>query len=96
VPGCTIEYAEGAGPDTRCYRVDCGKIARLLPSFKPRWNARLGARELYAAFQRVGLSLEDFEGPRYKRIAHLRYLLAAGLLDPSYRWLAAAPKTSSR
>ena len=28
VPGCRIEFAEGAGPDTRSYRVDFGKIAR--------------------------------------------------------------------
>src|SRR5690242_4369031 len=31
VPGCHIEYAEGGGPDKRCYRVDCSKIRRVVP-----------------------------------------------------------------
>jgi nucleoside-diphosphate-sugar epimerase len=29
VPGSRVRYAEGGGPDPRCYRVDCGKLARL-------------------------------------------------------------------
>src|SRR5437870_12890620 len=40
VPHCRVEYAQGAGPDKRCYRVDCGKIRRTLPAFRPQWNAR--------------------------------------------------------
>ncbi len=27
VPNCKIEFAPGAGPDKRCYRVDCSKIS---------------------------------------------------------------------
>src|SRR4029079_1718946 len=46
VPGCTITYAEGAGPDLRCYRVDCGKIARTLTAFQPRWHGRRDAADL--------------------------------------------------
>lgn len=88
VPGCRIEYAEGAGPDKRCYRVDCSKITRVLPSFKPQWNARKGAEELYAAYQKVGITLDDFEGPRYKRIAHIQKLLNAGNIDDTLRWKA--------
>jgi nucleoside-diphosphate-sugar epimerase len=86
VPGSRIEYAADGGPDLRCYRVDCGKIARTLPEFQPRWDARRGAEELFQAYQRVGLTLEDFEGPRYQRIAHVKYLLAEGFLDESLRW----------
>jgi nucleoside-diphosphate-sugar epimerase len=88
VPGSTIEYASDGGPDPRCYRADFGKIVRVLPDFKPRWNAREGARELYAAYQAVGLALADYEGPRYKRIEHLKQLLATGRLDQSLRWRA--------
>src|SRR5262249_19783395 len=54
VPGSTVEYANGGGPDKRCYRVDCGKIARVLPSFQPQWTARKGAQELYEAYQAAG------------------------------------------
>ena len=86
VPGSQIEYATDGGPDPRCYRADFGKITRLVPDFKPRWNARDGARELYAAYRDVGLALEDYEGPRYKRIEHLKLLLRTGRLDQSLRW----------
>ncbi len=85
VPGSRIEIAEGAGPDTRCYRVDCTKIARQLPEFQPRWDARRGAIELYEAYQRAGLTLEDLEGPRYSRLQHIRRRLDAGSLDTNLR-----------
>jgi nucleoside-diphosphate-sugar epimerase len=86
VPGSRIEYASDGGPDPRCYRADFSKISRVLPDFKPRWNAREGARELYAAYQAVGLELAEYEGPRYKRIEHLKKLLSSGRLDQSLRW----------
>lgn len=86
VPGSHIEYAKDAGPDKRCYRVDCSKIMAALPEFKPEWNARRGAEELYAAYQQEGIILEDFEGPRYKRIAHIQQLLDSDRLDTTLRW----------
>jgi nucleoside-diphosphate-sugar epimerase len=86
VPGCRIEYAEDGGPDTRCYRVDFSKIKRVLPEFSPRWNARAGAKELYDALRVARLRLEDFEGPRYKRIAHLQELLSSGRLRADLHW----------
>jgi nucleoside-diphosphate-sugar epimerase len=89
VPGSRIDYAEDGGPDPRCYRADFGKIHRQLPEFKPRWNARRGAEELYAAYRRAGLVLEDCEGPRFKRIDHLKHLLATGRVDATLRWRTA-------
>jgi nucleoside-diphosphate-sugar epimerase len=86
VPGTEIEYAADAGPDKRCYRVDCSKIRRVLPNFQPVWDARKGAKELYDAFTSIGLKVEDFEGVRYKRIAHIKSLIASGILDESLRW----------
>jgi len=86
VPGSRIEYAENAGPDERCYRVKSDKLAHTLPEFKPQWDARRGAEELYAAFQKVGLTLEEFEGARYQRVAHIRQLLSTGRLDETLRW----------
>lgn len=90
VPGSRIDYAKDGGPDPRCYRVDFGKIRRVLPAFEPRWTARRGAEELHAAYQAAGLVLEDCEGPRFKRIDHLKHLLAAGRVDASLRWTDAA------
>lgn len=89
VPGSSVVYAKDGGPDPRSYRVDFGKIARLLPDFKPQWNARRGARELYLAARAAGLSLADCEGPRFKRIDHLKHLLATDRVDTSLRWKAA-------
>jgi len=95
VPHCTIEYAKDAGPDKRCYRVDSSKIARTLSSFKPVWNARKGAQELFEAYKRIGLKLEDFEGPKFKRIDHIKKLLSTGRLSPDLRWTATMESTPS-
>lgn len=86
VPDCQIEYAKDAGPDKRCYRVDFGKLALTLPEFKPQWSARRGAKQLYQACRKFGLRLEDFEGPRYRRIDHIKMLLKTGRLDKTLRW----------
>jgi nucleoside-diphosphate-sugar epimerase len=86
VPGCRVQFADGAGPDKRCYRVDCSKIGRVLPAFQPQWNARAGAVQLYHAYKEVGLTLEDLEGPRFMRIRHVKKLHESGHLDSSLRW----------
>jgi hypothetical protein len=59
-----------------------------LPEFQPQWSAKRGAEQLYAAYLKTGLCLEDFEGPKYKRIAHIQQLLEQGSLDSSLRWKA--------
>src|SRR5262249_53540675 len=87
VPGCRIELADDAGPDTRSYRVSFEKIRRKLPAFKPQWDARMGAEQLYRAYSSSGLTLQEFEGPRYQRIAHIRKLLGDGILDAELRHL---------
>jgi nucleoside-diphosphate-sugar epimerase len=86
VPDCEVEIAADAAPDARCYRVDCNRIAMELPGFRPQWTAERGVAELYEAYKRVGLKLEDFEGERYKRIAHVKRLIASGRLNTSLRW----------
>ena len=85
VPGCDIQFATDAGPDTRNYRVSCEKIARVLPAFRPQWDARKGAEQLYAAYTSGGLKLDEFEGPRYQRIAHIKKLLNEGIIDIGLR-----------
>ncbi len=86
VPGCRVEYAPDGGPDTRCYRVDCGKIRRVLPGFQPQWNARKGAQQLYDAYRAAGMTFDDIEKGRYARIAHIRKNMATGRLSDSLRW----------
>ena len=85
VPNCTVEFADDASPDKRSYRVSFEKIRRRLPAFKPQWDARLGAEQLYKAYRSSDLTLDEFEGPRYQRIGHINKLLAEGVLDPGLR-----------
>lgn len=86
VPGCEIEYAGRSEPDARNYRVDFSKIEREIPEFRPGWNARKGAEQLFEAYRRQGLRLEDFQGRKYIRLKHLRGLIDDGLLDGDLRW----------
>ena len=81
VPGCEVSFAEGAGPDKRSYRVNCDKIQRVMPDFKPQWDARKGAQSLYEAYKAQNLTLEEFEGPRYQRIGHIKKLIADEIID---------------
>jgi nucleoside-diphosphate-sugar epimerase len=86
VPGCTIEFAGDASPDVRNYRVDASKIAAALPAFQPRWTAREGARQLYESFREQPISVDDFEGWRFRRIGQINKLLDGGELTRDLRW----------
>jgi hypothetical protein len=87
VPGCQLEFASDAGPDKRSYRVSFEKIRRDLPEFKPQWDARIGAEQLYQAYRASSLTLEEFEGPRYQRIGHIKKLINEGILNSELRHL---------
>ena len=86
VPNCDVDYAPDAGPDKRCYRVNCDKIARTLHEFKPQWTARRGIEQLYEVYRKEGLTLDEFEGPKYKRIDHIKQLVEQRRLDENLRW----------
>jgi len=86
VPGCRIEFAKDASPDKRCYRVDFGKFYSRFPHHKPKWDAGTGAEDLFGSYKKYGIRQEDFEGPRYKRIDHIKRLLSNDRLDKSLRW----------
>jgi nucleoside-diphosphate-sugar epimerase len=81
--GAPVTFAPGAAPDQRNYRVDFRKIRRLLPAFEPEWTIVKGIDELAADMTRIGLSAEDFDGPRYVRLRRIQELLAAGALEPT-------------
>jgi hypothetical protein len=77
----TDRGSNDAGPDKRSYRVSFERIRRLLPTFRPLWDARMGPEQLYQAHRSSGLTLEDSEGTRYQRIGHIKKLLADKVLD---------------
>jgi nucleoside-diphosphate-sugar epimerase len=87
-----VTFAADAGPDKRDYRVDFSKIRRLLAGFDPQWTVPMGIDELAYDMREYGLAADDFDGPRYVRLARIRELIAAGRLDSDLRAYAAQPK----
>lgn len=90
VPDCTLEIADGASPDKRSYQVDFSKIQRALPGFDPQWTVRKGVEEVYNTLKDRSISVDEFEGPRYRRIKSIENLLADGSLTSDLRWAALA------
>jgi nucleoside-diphosphate-sugar epimerase len=84
--GCKVTYWGKGGPDPRSYRVDFSKIRQSMPELRLEWNVRRGVKELHEAYQKVGLTQEDFNGPRYVRLAKLKQLVSDGQLDADLRW----------
>lgn len=91
VPGSSIAFAAGAGPDKRSYRVSFAKFERAFPELHPRWTVRASAEQMLAAYREHDLRIEDFTGSRFMRIARLREMADAGRLDGALRWRDADP-----
>lgn len=87
IPNCQVAFADGASPDKRNYRVNCDKLPNTLKRYQPQWNAKKGAQELYEAYQKYGVTLEEFEGVKYQRIAHIRYLINNGIINDTLRFI---------
>lgn len=83
--GAPVTFAETASPDARDYKVDFGKITEVLPEFRPQWSIRSGVDELLNHMSDRGLAVEDFEGPRYVRLAKIQQLTDLGLLRDDLR-----------
>jgi len=84
VPGCSVRYAEGGGPDPRCYRVTCDKLSAHIPGFKLDWTVQRGAEELYTSYVQNGLTKDMFS--RYVRLNKIQALMKDGQLDSDLRW----------
>lgn len=84
IPKTEITFADDASPDIRTYRVDCSKIKHI--GFTPRWTVAEGIASLRDAFDRHPVSVSEFEGARYQRVAHIKDLLSQGLIGRSLRW----------
>jgi nucleoside-diphosphate-sugar epimerase len=84
-PGCQLSFGQNNG-DNRSYKVSFDKIARELPGFKCRRDARTGAEELRAVFEKIGMTKEMFEYRAYTRLKQLRHLIGTGQLDEQFFW----------
>lgn len=76
-----MSFAEGAGPDSRNYQVDFTKIRTELPAFAPQWTVPDGVRQIYRDMTTRGVTVSEFEGPRYVRLEKIHELAAARRLD---------------
>jgi nucleoside-diphosphate-sugar epimerase len=85
VPGSRVVYAPEGSADSRCYRVDFAKLHTAFPDLAFEWDVRMGAEELLRAYRSHGLTLEQFIGPRFTRLLHIRELMEAGRLDDELR-----------
>jgi nucleoside-diphosphate-sugar epimerase len=90
VPGSLLDMVEGASADARSYRVNCDRMATDVPAWQPRWDIDGGIVSVLEAYRRIGLTGDEFEGPRYARVAHLKQLLGEGDLGPDLRFPPAA------
>ena len=89
VAGSQVTFAEGAGTDLRNYRVSGDLVAKEIPEFAPRWTVRKGVEQLVEAYERFGLTIEDFRGEPFQRIKRIQALQASGSVDGRLRWVNA-------
>jgi nucleoside-diphosphate-sugar epimerase len=87
-----VVFAKDGGHDSRCYRVDCNKLATTLPEFHPQWTLRQGVEELVEAYQHYGLTNESLVD-RYQRVKHIKKLMDEQWLDLSLRWHQTVPSS---
>jgi nucleoside-diphosphate-sugar epimerase len=88
VPGVGVSFAPEATSDIRDYRVDFGKLHRVLPAYRPQWTVRQGIEQLWAAYVRGGMTADVFAGPRYFRLRTVKQLIDRGDLDVELRQVA--------
>jgi nucleoside-diphosphate-sugar epimerase len=84
-PGCQLSFGANNG-DNRSYRVSFDKIHAELPGFRCRHNARSGAGQLRAVFERIGMTRERFEYRAFTRLNQLKYLIETQQIDADCFW----------
>ena len=93
VPGSTLSFADGAGPDLRNYKVDFSQAQRHVPGPQLAVDGPQGRRGAAAPTERHGLTLDDFNSAQFVRLRRIQQLLAPAWSTTS---CAARPTTSSR
>jgi len=86
IPNCSLRIAGGAAKDSRDYQVNCDKILKCLPTFKPQWTVEQGVLELYNSFVERNVCEVAFEGSEYNRLAHLREQIDSGVMSKDLRY----------
>jgi len=87
-PACAVTFDDNAGPDKRNYRVSFDKFSVTFGPDVLRWRLDDGVRQLSNTLAGRCPGPEEFEGPRFARLAHLKHLLSIGAVDDSFRWVS--------
>jgi nucleoside-diphosphate-sugar epimerase len=95
IPETMVRYADGAGPDLRCYQVNCSKLETLIAGYRPKWTVRAGIEEVRDAYIRNQTTREEFLGPKYLRIGTIKELQNQGRLDADLRWVGSEINATS-
>ncbi len=83
--GCRLSFGPPSA-DNRSYRVKFDKIHSLLPGFSCDWDARRGAAQLHALFNRIAFTTELFNARPFTRLKMIEHLLRTGQIDASFFW----------
>lgn len=86
VPSARVEMSGSAGPDLRDYRVNCDKIAQLLPGFRPEWSVDRGVAQMAASYREHGLD-DNMFFRKLLRLEHVKTLISNGAVDDELRVL---------
>jgi len=87
MPDCEIKILGEHNPDQRNYIVNFDKVTKTLKYFKPEWNLRKGVEEIYQIFEKINLTLEDFQNKNFTRINQLKYLINNKIIDKNLIWI---------
>lgn len=80
--GVPVTFADGAGSDTRDYRVSFDKAVATLPAFKPRWTLAAGVEQLLDDMTRLRVTGDQLSRT-FVRLHRIAELLDRGELDAS-------------
>lgn len=84
--GCEVSFGAPSA-DNRSYRVSFDKIRKHLPEFRCRWDARMGASQLFDLFRKIDMKREDFEFRTFTRLKQLQHLLHTKQIDDHFFWM---------
>jgi len=91
VPNTNVEIKNENPTDTRSYRVSFDRVYGL--GWRPQVQVLDGVREIYDAFQRVGLTKADFESDSYITLKRYQRLMREGRLDQDLKAIPAPSET---
>lgn len=72
IPTAKVVYTGEVGSDSRDYRVNFDRLARVLPDFRLQYDLVSGMEELHRKMVEHGFGKADFEGDRFVRLRTIK------------------------